>query len=49
MMYQMSALLTQTAVTASFRYSNVEPICDPAEVAQIVEAEAAGVAQRRHH
>jgi hypothetical protein len=49
MMYQMSALLTQTALTTTFRYSNIEPICDPAEVARIVETEAAGVSHRHHH
>jgi len=49
MMYQMSAILTQSALTTTFRYSNIEPICDPAEVARIVETEAGGVSRRRHH
>ena len=46
-MYQMSALLTQTAATTSYRYSDIEAICDPAEVARIQEAEAAARAPRR--
>jgi hypothetical protein len=43
-MFAMSALLSQTEVTTSFRFTEVEPICDPAEVARIQEAEAAAVA-----
>ncbi len=46
-MFQMSALLSQTEVTTAFRFTEVEPICDPAEVARIAEAEAAAVAARR--
>ncbi|WP_395644438.1 hypothetical protein [Terricaulis sp.] len=45
-MYQMSALLTQTEVTTTFRYTDIEPVCDPAEVARIQETEAGGVAAR---
>ncbi|MBC7769068.1 MAG: hypothetical protein H7124_09805 [Phycisphaerales bacterium] len=43
-MFSMSAMLTQTEVTTSFRFTEVESICDPAEVARIAEAEAAAVA-----
>ena len=46
-MFSMSALLTATEVTTSFRFTNIEPICDPAEVARINEAEAAAIAARR--
>lgn len=46
-MLAMSALLTQTAVTTSFRISDIEAICDPAEVTRIQEAEAAALATRR--
>jgi|CXWL01.1.fsa_nt_gi hypothetical protein len=45
-MFSMSALLTQTEVTTSFRFEDVEAICDPGEVARIVAAEAAAVAAR---
>ncbi len=37
----LSALLTPTAVGTAFRYFDIEPICDPAEVARIAEEEAA--------
>lgn len=47
-MFNMSALLTTTAVTTSFRLNNVEAICDPAEVTRIREAEAAALAARRN-
>lgn len=43
-MLALSALLTRTEVTTSFRYTEVEPICDPAEVARINEAEATALA-----
>ncbi len=43
-MMSMSALLTQTELTTTFRYTDVEAICDPAEVARIGEAEAAALA-----
>jgi len=46
-MMSMSALLTNTEVTTSFRMTNIEAICDPAEVARIVEAETAAAAARR--
>ena len=46
-MLAMSALLTQTAVTTSFRISDVEAICDPAEVTYIQEAEATALTSRR--
>lgn len=43
-MFAMSAMLSQTEVTTSFRFSEIEPICDPAEVARINAAEAAAQA-----
>lgn len=46
-MLSMSALLTQTEVTTTFRFSDIEPICDPAEVARMNEAEAAALAAGR--
>lgn len=45
-MLSMSALLTRTELTTVFRYQEVEPICDPAEVARIAETEAAVAAAR---
>jgi hypothetical protein len=45
-MFNMSALLTRTEVTNSFRFTEIEPICDPAEVERIAAAEAAAVAAR---
>lgn len=38
---RLSALGTPSEVEFSFRYTDIEPICDPAEVARIAEAEAA--------
>jgi hypothetical protein len=46
-MFQMSALLSQTEVTTSFRFTNVEPVCDPAEIERITAAEAAAQAADR--
>jgi hypothetical protein len=46
-MFAMSALFTQTEVTTSFRITEVEAICDPAEVARIAAAEAAAAAAQR--
>lgn len=46
-MYQMSALLTQTEVTTTFRYTDVEAICDPSEVTRIQDMETAAAGARR--
>jgi hypothetical protein len=43
---RLSALGTPSEVEFSFRFEDVEPICDPAEVARIAAAEAAAVAAR---
>lgn len=45
-MYQMSALLSQTEVTTTFRYTDIEAICDPSEVTRIQETEATGASAR---
>lgn len=42
---RLSALGTPSQVEFSFRFEDIEPICDPAEVARIVEAEAAAAAR----
>lgn len=43
---RMTALFTPSEVEYSFRYADIEPICDPSEVARIAEAEAAAAAAR---
>jgi hypothetical protein len=46
-MFNMSALLSSTEVTTSFRLQDVEPICDPAVVAEIEGREATARAASR--